>query len=153
MTSARIQPIVQVDAPEYGDHDAILTEEIAKDLIGREIKVNPIKKVKDLNRSVGVYGEIDLLLGMRMHSNILASLQSTPFVAISYEHKTDGIVQELGMKNYCIKVQEANRKFILTKLMHAYKEIKNLQTKIDKRVGYIRRVESNRWVQLLEAVN
>ena len=47
-TSVQIQPIVQVDAPKYGDNDADLTKKIAIDLKGKGVKVLPIKKIVDL---------------------------------------------------------------------------------------------------------
>lgn len=149
-TNALIQPIIQVDAPRYGENDRLITKEIIAKLKKKGCKVLPIKHASDLKNAMTIYSEIDLLLGMRMHSNIIAASQGTPFVALSYEYKTEGIAEQLGMKNYCIKVKDANRRLIFAKLMKAYKNMKSLKRRIKNSILNIQSVEINRWKYLLE---
>lgn len=150
LNKATIQPIVQVDAPKYGDHDASLTEEIAEELQQAGVKVNPISKVKDIHKTAGVYGKIDLLLGMRMHSNILAAVHGTPFVAISYEYKTEGISKDLGLIDYCVRIEDADKNSILTNLTKAYKDIYLMKKKVAKSVEQIQIKEMSRWEKIIE---
>lgn len=149
-SNAIVQPIVQVDAPEYGDRDFELTKQIIDLLKKSQVKTRRIKKVIDLENSAAVYGQIDLLLGMRMHSNILAAVFGTPFVAIAYEHKTVGISRDLGLKTYCIKVEDADKKIILNKLVLALNNIGDLRIKIVNNLKILRLKEINRWKQILK---
>lgn len=115
-TKAIVQPIVQVDAPEYGDIDLEITQNIVNTLNQNHISTNKITFVTNLSKT-NIYSKSDLLLGVRMHSNILAALQGTPFVAISYEYKTTGISDFIGVKNYCIDINRANAKLLNKKLL------------------------------------
>lgn len=43
-----------------------------------------------------IYGHFRLMLGTRMHANILAMTAGTPVLGIAYEPKTAGILEEMG---------------------------------------------------------
>jgi len=147
-----VQPIIQVDAPEYGDLDAQLTKEISDKLKKEGLRVKEIIKIQDLKKSVTIYGKINLLLGMRMHSNILAALQGTPFVAIGYEHKTQGISKDLGMEEYCIDIIEISEDKLVKKLVKAYQNRLYLERTIDTSVKRIRKEESFRWTKIFQTI-
>lgn len=100
LKNVSIQPIIQVDAPEFGDSDIGSTNKIINNLKNEGISVLESIKIENLDQAFAVYGSLDLLVGMRMHSNILASLIGVPFFAISYEYKTEGICKSLGNKFY-----------------------------------------------------
>lgn len=46
------------------------------------------------------YGKMDLHIGTRMHSNLLAILAGTPIVAIKYEFKTAGLMGLFGLGEF-----------------------------------------------------
>ena len=45
-------------------------------------------------------------VGMRYHSNIFAAKMGTPFIAIGYEEKMYGFMENWGLKDYLIKIDE-----------------------------------------------
>jgi colanic acid/amylovoran biosynthesis protein len=47
-----------------------------------------------------MYGGLDLLVGTRFHSVIFAMTASVPVLAIEYEHKTSGIMKDLGLDEW-----------------------------------------------------
>lgn len=49
-------------------------------------------------RMINYYEEIDLLLGVRLHSLIYAAITATPFVGVSYDPKIDSFLAELNKK-------------------------------------------------------
>lgn len=49
-------------------------------------------------RMINYYEEIDILLGVRLHSLIYATITATPFVGISYDPKIDSYLAELDKK-------------------------------------------------------
>lgn len=51
-----------------------------------------------------LYGRSELVIGTRMHANILAMAAGTPVVAIAYEHKTPGIMEMVGLRRFSISI-------------------------------------------------
>lgn len=46
------------------------------------------------------------LVGSRMHSNIFALLTGTPVIAVSYQKKTDGIMEMMSLEDYIISIND-----------------------------------------------
>ena len=53
-----------------------------------------------------IYGNMDIHIGTRMHSNILAMLSGTPVVAIQYEFKTSGLMDSIGLNDFVVDVNQ-----------------------------------------------
>lgn len=83
----KIQPIIQVDAPEYSEGDRQITNQLSTLLKNRGLNVLPAGVPKNVNEALRVYGRLSYLIGTRMHSCIFAHIQGVPFTAIAYEHK------------------------------------------------------------------
>lgn len=47
-----------------------------------------------------------LLIGTRLHSVILSLLYNTPALAITYEHKSKGILEKLNIPDYCFTIND-----------------------------------------------
>lgn len=148
-TGAKIQPIVQVDAPEYGEDDHAATTNMTKQLLDKNIDVLPIKTIHTVADALRAYGDLDLLLGMRMHANIFAATQGTPFVAISYEYKTEGIAKQLGMEKYCIPCETIDGKRLYTLLHDAYTNRKYLSNQLERTIKTIHTTETKQWNRYL----
>ena len=86
---------------------------------------------------------------MRMHSNILAATQNKPFIAIAYEHKTNGISKQLGMDKYCIKVEDVNEDKLYRLLINMYKKYDKNSSIIKNKLDVIRRKELRFWTSTL----
>ena len=143
------QPIVQVRGINYGEFDTIITERMSTLLGKRGFRVLPIKEVGDVDEAILAYANIDLLLGMRMHSNILAALSGTPFVAISYEYKTEGIAELLGVKEYSIPCNKIDGGGLFELLERAYQSRGELSKKLTARISQIQKEEADRWHEIL----
>lgn len=55
-----------------------------------------------------IYGRMRLMVGTRMHANILALNVGTPVVGIAYEPKTLGILDDLGLAEWGIRIDEVD---------------------------------------------
>ncbi|GEB27119.1 colanic acid biosynthesis protein [Enterococcus casseliflavus] len=80
--------------------------------------------------------QFDQFVGTRMHSNIFSSTMLLPPIAIAYESKTNGIMDELGLSKYCVDIENVHCE-VLDKLIksnsHNKKELSNLmETKIEQ---------------------
>lgn len=144
-----IHPIVQVDSPEFGDVDYIITENIAKKLERDGIKVLPITKILSVEHATQVYNQLNLLLGMRMHSNILAATQHVPFVAVSYEYKTEGIAEYLGLKDYCIPCDKVSTQSLLHLIEDAFLHRETLTKVLTDKLLKIQKEQQTFWLHKL----
>ena len=52
-----------------------------------------------------ILGACDLTVGTRLHSAIISMNFATPAIAINYEHKSAGIMQQLGMPEMAIDIR------------------------------------------------
>lgn len=145
-----VQPIVQVDAPEFGDIDIHITQKIVRKLRKEKVKVKPIKVIGSLDQGLRIYSGIDFLVGMRMHSNILAATQGVPFVGISYEYKTEGIMNSLGIQEFCITGEHLTGNKLRTLLNNLYKNKSTVIKRINDSIESIRSFEEKRWNYLLK---
>ena len=143
------QPIVQVRGSKYGEFDTLITQRISVLLKKRGFRVLPIKEVGNVDEALLVYANIDLLLGMRMHSNIFAALSGTPFVAISYEYKTEGIMELLGVKEYSIPCTKISARSLFEIIERAYQSRDELSKKLTTHIDQIRKEETKRWHEIL----
>lgn len=50
----------------------------------------------DTEQFLSLTGNFDLLIGMRLHALIFASVMGTPFAAVSYDPKVDGFVKDIA---------------------------------------------------------
>jgi colanic acid/amylovoran biosynthesis protein len=55
---------------------------------------------------VDIYSQMDLHIGMRMHSNILAMMAETPIIAIEYQFKTEGLMKMFEIEEYLIDIND-----------------------------------------------
>lgn len=55
-----------------------------------------------------IYARLRLMVGTRMHANILAMNVGTPVVGIAYEPKTLGILEDLGLGDWGIRIDEVS---------------------------------------------
>lgn len=148
-TNSIIQPIVQVHAPKYGEDDAIVTKKIIAKIKTKDVDLLKMKTIKNAQDALNVFSNIDLHLGMRMHSNIFAAIQGTPFVAISYEHKTEGIAEQITMGKYCINGEKVDKDNLYNLLIDAYKNRNNLRNKLLNSIKTIQDKEEKRWRLIL----
>jgi colanic acid/amylovoran biosynthesis protein WcaK/AmsJ len=150
-TGAWIQPIIQVDAPLFGDYDFSISKHISKKIKKNGVTVLPPKKISDVKDALETYSNITLLLGMRAHSNILSAVVGTPFVAVSYEYKTEGISKDLDMSDYVIKCTAVNSQNLYKLLIKAYKNSTQLNKTIDESLTRIRQKETERWNTIFQS--
>jgi colanic acid/amylovoran biosynthesis protein len=91
--------IPQVTVEELGDDDRVVGHRVAERMVRQD-------RVRVLDESFtpfvvkALYESLDLLVGTRFHSVIFALTACVPAIAIEYEHKTGGIMAELGLSEW-----------------------------------------------------
>gem|GEM_PF-4391597 len=126
----KIQPLIHVDAAKYGISDVPATQRIIKSLEDLGVETLPIINTRSIKELMSHYSKLDIFLGMRMHSDIIAATQLIPFVAIAYEHKTEGVCKALGLSDFCIGVDEVDTETLLKLLNNLVKDKAQIKEKL-----------------------
>lgn len=90
--------------------DQIKTDDLwASKEIRRSVGRENVKifKSNDINDLVKIFSKVDLLIGARLHSNILAVLAGTPALGISYRGKVKSFFTQNFLENYCLDMESA----------------------------------------------
>jgi colanic acid/amylovoran biosynthesis protein len=101
--SMRVLLIPQVTSAFQADDDRIVEKRIAGycDPESNPIVVDEMVDHKTLK---AMYGSLDYLIGTRFHSVIFGLTSWVPAIAIEYEHKTGGIMHDLGLDEWVLKI-------------------------------------------------
>ena len=97
-------PHVYGPRPDHDDRTAL--RELASKLTCRHTF---IEEELSPNQLKGIISEFDLFVGARMHSCIAALSQGVPTIAISYSHKSEGIMEDLGLSHQLIRLKSISK--------------------------------------------
>ncbi len=83
-----------------------------------------------------LYGNAVITVGTRMHSVIFALVGGGPAIAISYNHKTEGIMKMLGLEKYMLYIDSIELSVAKKKIQNLFAEeakvMENVTTKIQE---------------------
>lgn len=97
--------IPQVTSDYMADDDRIVEKRIASYCARAPLCVEDRSDHHELKN---LYGELTYLIGTRFHSVIFSLTSRVPCVAIEYEHKTRGIMRDLGLEEWVIKIEDTS---------------------------------------------
>lgn len=89
----------------YGKDDRIVALRIRNRVVDKRMVCVVMDELTD-NQLADLYGHCRLVLATRLHSAILAMRSGTPAIAIYYEHKSQGILFQMGLHDESITLQE-----------------------------------------------
>jgi colanic acid/amylovoran biosynthesis protein len=94
----------QVTGPTPAEDDRIAARRIIARLGG--LPVSSIEQTPDPGTLKAAIGQVDLLIGTRMHSHIFALTEGVPVLAIGYLHKPRGILRRVGMEDRMLDIEQ-----------------------------------------------
>ncbi|WP_329570977.1 polysaccharide pyruvyl transferase family protein [Kitasatospora sp. NBC_01266] len=97
--------IPQVTTDYLGDDDRIVERRIAGYCAAPPLRVDDRVDFRELK---SLYAECAWVLGTRFHSVIFALTSGVPCIAIEYEHKTRGIMRDLGLEQWVLPIAEVS---------------------------------------------
>ena len=98
----RVIVIPQVTSSYRDDDDRTVGRRVAGHCCGqRPVLVEQAGDHRDIKAA---YNELDFLIGTRFHSVIFSLTSGIPSIAIEYEHKSRGIMRELGLERWVIAI-------------------------------------------------
>ncbi len=101
--NAHVVFIPQVTATK-GDDDRITSNRV-HNLMQHTGATTLVNDEPDHHHIKAIYDKLDILLGTRFHSVIFSLTSYVPVVAIEYEHKTSGIMHDLGLSDWVIGIE------------------------------------------------
>lgn len=105
--SAFVVVIPQVTASDFGDDDRIASRAILTKVTRRDC-VHLLEGEYSHRDIKGIYDNLDIMIGTRFHSVIFSLTSYVPAIAIEYEHKTTGIMSDLGLEKWVVKIEEVS---------------------------------------------
>ncbi len=113
--SVTLVPQVTADTFVVGSHASAGVRDVDDDRrvnqrIAASCRTNPVLMPERIDHCGlrQLYGGFDYLVGTRFHSVIFSLAARTPAVAIEYEHKSSGIMRELGLAQWVIPIQDVS---------------------------------------------
>jgi colanic acid/amylovoran biosynthesis protein len=103
---ARIYLFAQCYGPTIKQDDREITRRFYDRL--REMKLN-VCLMDTFNNTQEIqaeYRKMDLVIGTRMHSAILALSSGVPVVLVGYQPKAEGLMDSFGLRDYCCPINE-----------------------------------------------
>lgn len=81
-----------------------------------------------------VFGQMDVFIGTRMHSNIFALSMGIPVIAVGYLHKTRGIAQTVGIEDWVIEITDINGHQLIERLKRLWDQRAQMREQLLKTV-------------------
>lgn len=78
-----------------------------------------------------MYDSLDYIIGTRFHSVIFSLTSRVPAIAIEYEHKTSGIMRDLSLSKWTLKIED----------VQAIRIIELFAQLVDERASYVEQLE------------
>lgn len=129
---------VQVHGPSFGQDDAVPARRVQQRLAGLGDRVVLVGQWVAPTVLRAAYGEMDLFLGTRLHSNLFALTEGVPVVAIGYQYKTRGIMRMLGLEEYVVEIDSIAAEALVPLVRKAWSENKELRAHIASELQRLR---------------
>lgn len=112
---AAVVLIPQVTSSLGGDDDRITNQAVYASVKHKK-NVYSLETDYTHHQIKALYNELDLIIGTRFHSVIFSLTSYVPALAIEYEHKTSGIMSDLTLDNWVVKIEEATPDVLIPKV-------------------------------------
>ncbi|HET8671173.1 MAG TPA: polysaccharide pyruvyl transferase family protein [Candidatus Saccharimonadales bacterium] len=100
-------------SPSDPHDDAWASEQLTKLLDHPNVRVHTSREVEDYAQAVA---DVDLLIGTRLHANIIALMAGVPILGISYRPKVAQFFEMNGLGQYCLELEGMSASLLSEKL-------------------------------------
>lgn len=118
--------------------DIAFAEEVRKQVKNQEsVRIVTLEQYNN-HEIMGLLGELDLFIGMRLHSLILASAMGTPVVGINYHPKVGSILRFIGQHERIIELNETNSITLFSMVEGTFSERDRIKDQLKLRISEIK---------------
>jgi colanic acid/amylovoran biosynthesis protein len=107
--------IPQVTSTIGSDDDRTTSRNVYAQLAHKK-SVHILEKDYTHQQIKALYNSLDMIIGTRFHSVIFSLTSLVPALAIEYEHKTSGIMHDLDLDDWVVKIEEATPEVLIRKI-------------------------------------
>lgn len=107
--------IPQVTSPVGDDDDRKTAKEVYAKIAHKD-SVHLLDEQYTHQQIKALYDDLDIIIGTRFHSVIFSLTSQVPALAIEYEHKTSGIMHDLGLDEWVVKIEDATSEVLIHKI-------------------------------------
>jgi polysaccharide pyruvyl transferase CsaB len=126
--------------PFHYSEDMPVIEELERRLRG---KVSALKSKHPPEEMLSVIGNMDLLVGVRLHALIYAAVMDVPMIAVSYDPKINSFMHSLGMKAMSA-VGDFKSDYFMEEFEKTFRDAESLRRDISGRVAsLIEKLDTN----------
>ncbi len=106
-------------------------------------RVCAIKHKYLTNEMLSIIGNMDILVGVRLHSLIHAAIMDVPMIAISYDPKINSFMNSMGLKAMC-SIYDFNNEYFLEEFSKTLADEDIIRKKVKKRISeLIKNLDTN----------
>jgi len=116
----------------------------------RGIYDDPINNVSDLFSQIA---STDLVIATRFHNVLFSILLDKPVISVSYNPKNDALMSEMGLAEYCFRVNDFHVQEIMKKFDRLQREIVQIKPGMMKKVEAYRNDLDRQYELILERPN
>ncbi len=114
--------VPQVWGPSKAEDDRITARRIAERLSEMKSEVVFFDEPISPDMLQAIFGEMDIVIGTRMHSNIFAATRMVPVIPIGYLQKTLGIANSAGLDEWVVDIEEVDAEILINKLTELWEQ-------------------------------
>ena len=122
----------QVTGPSIMDDDRIPAQRVKQLLADVEAKVTFIDGTPTPETLKSAYGQMDIFIGSRLHSNIFALSEIVPAIMIQYQPKTRGVVQMLGLDSWVIEIENVTAISLIEMTQKLWRERYDIRQRLEE---------------------
>jgi colanic acid/amylovoran biosynthesis protein len=111
--------VPQVTSVRNNDDDRVTSRRVHS-LMAHQHDATVLNESVDHHYIKALCAELDLMIGTRFHSVIFSLTSLVPCVAIEYEHKTAGIMAELDLSDWVVRIEDVSGSRFLDLVDRAY---------------------------------
>jgi len=87
----------------------------------------------------GLIGKCDLFVGAYMHANMSALSMHVPTIALSYSHKTEGIMNMVGLGDFVLSVDDLDAATLIKKIEKAYHDRVRIKENLNETIPVLQK--------------
>lgn len=114
-------------------------KEIIKKVKVKE-NVSSIENEYTVEELRGIIGKCDVFVGGFMHANLSALSMCVPTLALSYSHKTEGIMNLVGLDEFVLPLNDLDAAQLINKIEKLYNNHDELEEKLRQRIPTLKKM-------------
>lgn len=120
-------------------HDPRYLADLILNKIEQKCNIYSIKGEYTVEELMGLIGKCDIFIGSYMHANISALRMNVPVIAISYSHKTDGIMELAGLNEFVIPYNYLEIEQLIEKIKIIHSNLNIIKKRLKQNIQKLRK--------------